>query len=198
MLAVSIADTPNRQNSSNMDKILDKLQNRNSPVIVPLRAEIYSTKENCFYNVMDKVTNDNGQIVYGWKLHKSIFLEEAERHDVLKSLNGELVDVTPDEVYKDRILFLEDDKGWVYDGKYSDNVRVNTTANPLVDDYILLNETISKLWQTGKRSSRLEISLLEPVVKVIEFLNNDKLEREKYILSNNNPNNICYCGQGKY
>jgi len=181
-----------------MDKILDKLKNRNSPVIVPIRHEIYSIKDNCFYNVMDKVTNDNGQIVYGWKLHKSIFLEEAERHAVWKSPSGDLIDVTPDEVYKDKILFLEDDKGWVYNGTYSDNVRVNTTANPLVDDFILLNETITKLWQTGKRNSRLEIAILEPVAKAIAFLNNDKLEREKYILSNNNPDNICYCGQGRY
>lgn len=113
-----------------MEKILDKLQNRNTPVVVPIRVESYSIKDNCFYNVIDKVNNDNGQIVYGWKLHKLIFLEEAERHAVWKSPNGELVDVTPDEVYNDRILFLEDDKGWVYDGKYSDNIRVNTTSNP--------------------------------------------------------------------
>jgi hypothetical protein len=180
-----------------MERILNKLQNKNRPEIVNIRIEKYSIKDNCFHNVEDKVANDNGQIVYGWKLHKGIFLEEAERHAIWKSPNGELVDVTPDDVYKDKILFLADDKGWVYDGTYSDNVRVNTTNNPLVDDYILLNEMITKLWQTGRRNSRLEIAILEPVAKVITFLNNDKLEREKYILANNNTNSMCYCRQQK-
>ena len=84
-----------------------------------------------------------------------------------------------------------------HDGKYSDNVRVNLTNNHVVDDYILLNETVTKLWQTGRRMSRLEIALLEPVAKVIEFLNDDKLEREKFILANNDSNSVCYCGQTK-
>lgn len=181
-----------------MNKILHKLKNTNIPVIVPIRAESYSINNNCFYNVLDKVKIDNGLIVYGWKLHKSTFLEEAQRHAVWKSPNGELVDVTPDEVYKDRILFLEEDKSWVYDGKYYDNIRVNTTKNPLVDDYIILNETITMLWQTGIRSSRININIPEPIVKYIEILDIYKLKLEKYILENNDSNGICYCGQEKY
>ncbi len=180
-----------------MDKILSKLQNKNRLEIVPIRIEKYSIKDNCFYNVADKVTNDNGQIVYGWKLHKAIFFEEAQRHAVWKSPNGELVDVTPDEVHKDKISFLEDDKGWIYEGKITDNVRVNTTNNPLVDDFILLNEMITKLWQTGFKNSRLEILLLEPVANVIKNLNDHKIALEIYILTKNNPNCICYCGQQK-
>ncbi len=179
-----------------MDKLLDKLKCKKTPVIVPIQIESYARKDDCFYNVEDKIANDGGHIVYGWKLHKGRLLDEAERHAVWKSPKGHLIDITPENVDKVSILFIEDDN-WVYAGNYSDNIRINTTNNPLVDDYILLNETITKLKQTGKKTSRLELVMLEPVVKVLELLYKYKLDLENFILENNNKDSICYCGEKK-
>lgn len=178
-----------------MNRLLEKLSNKNGPVYVPIKIDRYSTKDNCFHNVLDKVTVDKGQIIYGWKIHKTSFLDEAERHAVWKSPDGELIDLTPDQAYKDKILFLEEDNGWKYDGVYVDNVRINSTNNALVDDFILLSETITKLWRTGKRKSKTEITLLSPIAKTVEFLEKDKATRENYIRANNNIDSECYCGQ---
>lgn len=178
-----------------MNALLKKLENLNQPVTVPIRVETNAINDNCFYNVINKVAKDKGQIIYGWKLHKTAILEEAERHAVWKSSNGELIDVTPVKNNDKKILFIEEDKGWIFKGEYTDNVRVNTTGNPLVDDYILLSETITKLWQIGKRKSDLEIEMLKPLVITIEFLNEDKIQREKYIYAGCNLDSDCYCGE---
>lgn len=90
-----------------------------------------------FYNVEDKISIDNGEIVYGWKLYKSEILAGAERHAVWKSPSRELIDVTLDPDNKETILFLEEDKGWKYQGQYTDTIRINLTNNPLIDDYII-------------------------------------------------------------
>ncbi|MGE0079619.1 MAG: SEC-C domain-containing protein [Bacteroidales bacterium] len=177
-----------------MNRLLEKIGSKNLPQYVPIKVENYSTINNCFYNLIDKVSIDKGKIIYGWKIHQTKLLLEAERHAVWKSPSGELVDITPDEEYSDKTLFLEEDNGWTYEGQYSDNIRINITDNPLVDDFILLCESITKLWQTGKRKSKLEIEILEPVVNLIHLLEKDKIDRELFILSNSNRESNCYCG----
>ncbi len=177
-----------------MNRLLEKIKNKNTPQVVPIKIEEYSTADSCFYNVLDKISIDNGEIVYGWKLHQSEFLAEAERHAVWKSSTGELIDITPDLTNQQNILFLQEDNGWRYDGKYSGNIIINLTDNLLVDDYILLSETISKLWQTGIRKSRMEIELFEPIYKLINFLEEDKIKRKMFIKAGNTINSNCFCG----
>jgi len=177
-----------------MNKLLKKIGNKNTPQYVPIEVESYSTNNNCFYNVIDKITIDKGKIIYGWKIHQTRLLLEAERHAVWKSPNGELIDITPDVECQNKTLFLEEDNGWTYEGQYSDNIRINITDNPCVDDFILLCETITKLWQTGKRKSKSEIEILEPVANLIYLLEKDKIDRELFILSKNNKESVCYCG----
>jgi len=177
-----------------MNRLLKKSGNKNIPLYVPIKVESYSTINNCFYNVIDKVNFNNGKIIYGWKLHQTRLMVEAERHAVWKSPNGELVDITPDVECQDKTLFLEEDNGWTYKEQYSDNIRINITDNPLVDDFILLCETITKLWQTGKRKSKSEIEILEPVANLIHLLERNKIDIELFILSKNNKESNCYCG----
>jgi len=176
-----------------MNRLLEKINSKKTPKFVSIKAENYSTINNCFYNLIDKVAIDKGEIIYGWKIHQTGLLVEAERHAVWKSPIGELIDITPDIERNEKTLFLEEDKGWIYQGQYTDNIRINITDNPLVDDFILLCETITKLWQTGKRKSKLEIAILKPVADVIKFLEKDKNDRELFILSNNNKESKCYC-----
>ncbi len=177
-----------------MNRLLEKISNKNTPQKVPIRTEEYSTTDGCFFNVLDKISFDNGEIVYGWKLYQTKILEEAERHAVWNSPMGELIDITPDKENQENILFLEEDKGWKYDGTYSDNIRVNKTDDPLVDDLILLSETITKLRQTGIRKSRMEIEILEPVYRLINLFEKDKYQRELFIAKGYNIESSCYCG----
>lgn len=177
-----------------MDRLLAKLENKNTPQFVPVRAEGYATINDCFFNVNDKIANDSGEIVYGWKLQQGSLIQEAERHAIWKSPDGELIDVTPEPLGQNRILFLVEDKGWVFDGDSVDNIRVNITDSPIVDDLILIIETITKLFNTGRRRSKSEIVIDNRAVKMIEFLKKDKIEREIFIKRGGNMESPCYCG----
>ena len=181
-----------------MNRLLEKLNNKNTPQKIPIQREKYSTEGNCFFNVPEKVLHDKGKIIYGWKLHdKSKILLEAERHAIWKSPTGELIDVTPDKMYQGHILFIEEDKGWEYEGKFSDNIRVNITDNPLVDDFILLCETIDKLWQTSnRRPSSGKVEIVEFVKNAIDLLEDDKKKRELFILTKHTIESNCYCENG--
>ena len=89
----------------------------------------------------------------------------------------------------------EEDKGWVYDQGFYDNVRVNITDNPVVDDLILLKETATKLWQTSTRKSKTIVTVSWPVGKAIEYLNALEVATRMFIYSNNNEDSNCHCGR---
>lgn len=95
------------------------------------------------------------------------------------------------------MLFIEENNGWEYANEIVDNIRLNYTKNPLVDDYIALEETITELYKTGERISELQINLDSRVLKAIEFLESDRAGRLKYITGNNSVDSLCYCGQSE-
>ncbi len=176
-----------------MEKLLARINSANNPIIVPVNIEKYSTPNNCFYNVMKKVALDGGHIVYGWKIHHGKLLDEAERHAVWRSPNGELIDISPFNS-NGKITFIEEDMGWKYRGQFEDNIRVNITDNPLVDDLILLCETITKLWQTSSRKSSQEISIHVLIKKQIDVLEANKIKFEFFALKNQDRECLCFCG----
>jgi hypothetical protein len=180
-------------NENKMLRLLEKISSKNNPQIVALKVEIYSKPDSCFYNVNEKISKDNGEIIYGWKIYQSSLLIEAERHAIWKSPQGELICISPDSTTSQNILFIQEDQGWTYSGEYSDNIRINRTDNPIVDDFILLCETITKLYQTGTRESEYEMSLLQPIHNLIILLEDEKQRVENYINEGNGINNICYC-----
>lgn len=177
-----------------MKQLLEKINSKSNPVLIPVRADKNSIVNNCFYNVADKVSIDGGKIVYGWKLHEGTFIDEAERHAVWESPDKELIDITPNISRHSECLFVAEDNGWVYNEGFVDNIRVNKTGSKLVDDYILLCETITKLWNMGKRKSDFEVSVPSNVAGAINLLEQDKSNREIFILAGNTSKCECYCG----
>lgn len=179
-----------------MDRILEALKSENPILEVPLLIEQYSLVDNCFNNVIEKISKDGGSIVYGWKILKYPFSIEAERHAVWRSNNNELVDITPMPFDVKVIYFVEEDKGWIHTGDMVDNIRVNTTNNELVDDLFIVKSTLTKLFQTGRRKSATELLLHPEVVNTINDLENDIVVRYTYIFGNNSKNSRCYCSSG--
>ena len=179
-----------------LDKLIEKIGSKPPPQRIRVIAEQYAEPDDCFNNVLRKIEIDNGSIIYGWKIFRSQILIEAEKHAIWKSDNGELIDITPDNFFPNEIFFIEDDTDWKYEGNYEVNIIINTTNNPLVDDFILLSKTIMKLKQTGERNSKKELIMLKPIADVINFLSLDKYEREKFIYSNKSIDSLCYCNSG--
>jgi hypothetical protein len=189
-----------KQNSQRPDPFLDKLLSKMGcefePEDVPVRAENYATLLNCYPNVNEKVKRDSGKAHYGWLIHKTKYLYEAERHAVWENEEGELVDVTPYEPAEVEIKFVSDNN-WVYSGKRVDNIRVNRTTNLLVDDFILLAEAESQALSYSSHISGNAYSIPELADTVAGHFRKLKLDLLDYINIGGKPYSACYCGLQK-
>ncbi|TVT36745.1 hypothetical protein FNT36_24850 [Hymenobacter setariae] len=176
-----------------LEKLLTKVGSEFEPESVPVHPEDYARPLNCYPNVDEKVRRDGGRPHYGWSIHKTNLLYEAERHAVWENEDGELVDVTPYESGVNEIQFVSDDN-WVYTGKAVDNIRVNRTQNPLVDDFILLAEAVSQAFAYGSRLDGNEHTIPQPALVVAESYQKLKDDLLEYIRLGGQPYSVCYCG----
>ena len=183
-----------------MDKFLSELLFRLNAgkeiVSVPVVIESYANADNCFPNVLEKVRRDGGNILYGWKINKGRHVYEAIRHAVWLSSDGKIKDITPQVPIAREILFVEDND-FIYEGKFIDNIRVNVTDNPVVDDLILLNESITKLWQLGKRGAGMEVLIDGRIAELIVFFERLKVPYLAFIEQGRTLNSPCFCTSNK-
>jgi len=116
-------------------KIEKKLNAEFDYEIIPIQIlEGVSKERQCYANVAEKIKLDNGIIHYGRSLHfNQDHIIEAERHAVWENEEGALIYVKSHPAGFDTVLFISDntavDPHWDVN-----NVRLNITANPLVDD----------------------------------------------------------------
>jgi hypothetical protein len=175
-----------------LEKLLSKIGSEFEPEKVPVYAEDYATLLNCFPNVDEKVRRAGGKPHYGWSIHKTRLLYEAERHAVWENEDGDLIDVTPYESSVDEILFVSDNS-WAYTGKLVDNIRVNRTKNPLVDDFILLSETVSQALAYGSQLNGI-LTIPEPAMVVAESYGKLRDDLYEFIKLGGQIYTACYCG----
>ena len=181
-----------------INELLLKIGTTSKIVKVPVKIDSQASVDNCFPNVLDKIKRDGGSIIYGWTIHTFPFIFEAERHAVWKSEKNELIDITPKKIFYNQILFVPDvNNNWLYTGELTDNIRINVTKNKVVDDYILINETIFKFLKTGKRNIDGELMVTKDIKKVIESLQKWKIDHEKFMYSNGTIDSLCYCCKNK-
>lgn len=186
-----------KNNNDNIEKLLTKLNVEFEPEIVPVLIEDYSQERQCYNNVEQKIKNDGGKIHYGWIIHQTNLLCEAEHHAVWENDNMELIDITPNQNGDNEILFVSANN-YIYNGKDVDNVRVNATNNSVVDDFILVCETIGKLYAFGNRINKTEIKI--PDEAIIRMINEYLEIKEIYLYFINNKSNersLCFCGGAK-
>jgi len=182
--------------NENVLTLARKLNTGFEPKIVPVKVEKDALLQSCFGNVERKIARDGGSIIYGWIVWKSNILCEGEFHAVWKSPDGQLIDVTPQEKIYDKVMFIPEPKK-KYQGQSIDNVRINITSNKVVDDFILVCETTSKAYSSGKRSSELILTLPEPVLHIIHSLEGWRNSLLKHILQGKGRRDPCICGSGK-
>lgn len=157
-----------------------------------------ATVDNCFPNVLLKIEKDGGEIIYGWEIMLTNLLIEAQRHAIWKSPKGNLLDITPRNYVANDCAFVEDNS-WTYKGQVSDNIRINITENPAVDHLILVAETITKLYQTGKRNEKGELVLINKIINVIKVLERMKTDLDIFLINGGKLDSTCFCcGIKKY
>lgn len=185
--------TPPVPSEINLQKLMAKLNAQFAPEFIPLIPEPYAKKEQCFVNVAEKVKRDGGSSHYGWAIFQADILCEGERHAVWKSSEGNLVDITPREPSMDQILFITDNN-LEYKGQLIDNVRINTTSNSIVDDYILMLQAIEILFTYGTRKNEDEINLPREVLLLQCMCKETSATLMQYMAYGGTAETQCFCG----
>ncbi len=177
-------------------KLVNLLGIKTTPIYLDVNPEPYSKIVECFPNVNEKINRDGGTQCYGWQIWKTEILIEAEFHAVWKSPDGELRDITPKQISIPRILFLPDQAA-KYNGCQIDNVRINTTQNRLVDDFIELSKAIFRFENKGERAFDHELSLNAKEAHIHKMLNQMKVAVYAMIMQGSSRNSLCFCGSDK-
>jgi hypothetical protein len=171
----------------------ERIGTDNSIQKIPVVIDNKATIDNCFPNVIAKIDKCGGNIIYGWEIIWSSILGEAQRHAIWQSPNGELQDITPREYFIPEIKFIVDNN-WKYDRQQvPDNIRINLTNNSAIDDFIIVCETVTKLYQTGERLPDGRFNFVTKIIDIIKVLEKLKVDLETFVMEGNNSDSICFC-----
>lgn len=181
-----------------VQRLLKKINATHNPDYLYVTPEVSAKAKDCFVVVQDKIKKDGGRMIMGWQIWKGKHLVEAECHAVWEDSDEELHDLTPKEIYVDKIIFVEDEN-LVYEDKQIDNVRLNTTTNKLVDDLIEVWEALYRFDNKGERATLYDLS---------SVLNEEQLKHKKYLMmlkefinviltQNGSRKSLCPCQSGK-
>jgi len=187
--------TPN-EICSDIEFLLSKVGAKSEPVFLPSRPVAGAPLNECFPIVDKKVESAGGKKVLGWQIWKTPLLVEAEFHAVWESPEGDLIDITPKSLPLAKILFLQDEAA-VYKGKQVNNIRVNTTGNQLVDDFIVVCNAIFRIENKGGRAFQYELSLSGDEAQAYHMLCKARELLEVMALQGMNRKSPCFCGSGK-
>lgn len=177
-----------------INELIAKIGSDSKEVMVPVRVEFYAKPAECFPNVDEKVKRDGGSIVYGWSVLLGQFLVEAERHAVWKSPQEELIDITPSTSEMTTTLFIPEHL--VYTGQFVDNIRVNSTDNKVVDDWIVLSSLRSKIFNTASRDGNY-ITFPKPMETLYFRYENLNNLYYSYLIAGGNEVTNCFCASKK-
>lgn len=171
-----------------------------NPIIefIQVKVEPFSIIKECHLNIQKKVEHDGGDIVYGWQIWQDSFFIEAEFHSIWRSPEGLLIDITPKENNEDKILFIHDHIN-KYTGYQYDNIRVNTSGNPIVDDYLNIYKTIYQLSNYGENKFKTGVIELTGVdAQNYNFLEYMKGELSLLIINEISDLSVeCFCQNQK-
>ncbi|MEI2395168.1 hypothetical protein [Paenibacillus phytohabitans] len=177
-------------------RLMKKINSRHDPIFIPVVTECYAVVSECFPNVERKIKRDGGSIIYGWQVWSTNLICEAEFHAVWKSIDGELVDITPKNPPVDNILFVQDDS-IVYKGAQIDNIRINKTDNPLVNDFIDIQKALFKIRNKGVRAFSNEYTLSKNEALIYSKLESFSMDLCSYIYRGGKTNTHCFCESGE-
>lgn len=185
-----------KTNDLDVKKLINLICRNSEPIFLPVTPENYAIQNECFPTVQEKIRRDGGEMILGWQIWKGNFLIEAEFHAVWKAPDGSLSDITPKNIPIEKILFLPD-KNAKYTGNQVDNIRLNITDNPLVDDFIEVAKAIFRVTNKGELAKQHgEITLCGQNAQIYHTLLLIKSGLYKMLLTGCTKNSICFCGRG--
>jgi hypothetical protein len=164
-------------------------------VYVDVIPDSDSTFGECCPNVLRKVEQKSGEVVYGWKFYEFSYMIEAEFHAIWKSPNGKFIDITPSAVPSTTKILFGIDRNKKFDGSRIDNYRLNTTDNELVDDIIEIEKAKFKFIDTAQNVDNNGFVLMNAhEQKIWQLLYEFSFEVDQLFAFNGTVNSDCFCG----
>lgn len=114
--------------------------------------------EDCTENVSRAIAEHGGESRLGWMIWEEDFMVEAIFHAVWENPDGRAVDVTPQDIPVDRIMFVPD-PALQYEGRQIPNVRLNISGMIAVAHLIRLNELKFAIQNVGSRADQHAIMI---------------------------------------
>ena len=182
---------------------LAKLKATNSPQYIEVKLAKWAKQCDCFNNVSIKIKKSGGKQVLGWAIWQDTYALQAEFHSVWENKNGKLYDITPREfegekLYYSQIVFVRDDNA-IYKGELVNNIRMNLSNNPLVDDILVLCDFLYYLMKIElKPTSQDDLESLNKKANILYgFINKHIAMLHIMIDKEQTIDSLCFCNSRK-
>ncbi|CAN5601802.1 hypothetical protein BH20ACI4_BH20ACI4_20930 [soil metagenome] len=175
-------------------KFCNQISSKSNPIYLEVKSLPTSIKNECFKNVQNYISQNGGTIQYGWRIWECAgIMVEAEFHSVWVSPEGEFVDISPAE--EKNILFLPDNSK-IYEGKQINNIRLAFSNNPLVKEFIYLNNRFFEEMNKGELIDKFGAVAVPAHIITPLMQRKDEVGLKLFEIFAK-PNSPCYCGSGR-
>lgn len=169
-------------------------------VYVDSQPVLGAQPNDCFPMVERQVSQEGGDVVYGWQIWEwpTLFFE-AEFHAVWKLPSGELLDITPKDFPCSRILFIRDTFR-TYEGKQVKNIFFPISGHPSVKEFLSLRDAEFEILNRGERAYQYSVKLSDSEAMHMKNIENQKVLLLQQLRSLSAPigrNEPCPCGSGR-
>jgi hypothetical protein len=188
--------TSPKATNQNVERLLSLLNVHATPVQVSVSVDPTGKIENCYNNVLNKISKIGGSISYGWVIWEFDYWYEAEHHAIWVDENGLPLDITPHPFTTDTIMFVEDNNR-KYTGTTFLSQRLNTTGNEIVDDLIVVRDCVDHIWLTGRRIDESTISLPLKFVDAMNGLKQIEAGILQHVRNAGTFHSPCFCSSGR-
>ena len=183
---------PPRIDDPDLFKLIQIVVPGATPVNVPVMPIEKAAVNGCLENVAAQVKLYGGRRVIGWEVWVQPYMIEAEFHAVWESPDQRWTDITPKTIPVSEIVFIPDDVA-VYNGNQVDNVRLNTSGNQLVDEYIAMAQAKYSLLNAGEKANMEEIILIGKEIDIMKGLIANMAGIEQMLAQGQGRNSSCFC-----
>lgn len=188
---------PPKASAPAVAQLLVRIPTATAPSCVPVRPVPGSLKNECFSNVQKHAAEHGGSLVCGWSIVEwpGVFLE-AEFHGVWRSPDGELVDVTPNQLEVAEILFAPD-PGRTFEGWSVNNVRHLLTESPEVRELDAIQNELFQIRAEHETPYKPTLSLTPAEARrLFELEDRARALRGRIRPYRPGRNEPCSCGSG--
>lgn len=124
--------------TSPIRRLCNRIHTGSVATFIPVKPEPDGELSDCFAIVDGKIKRDGGSVCHGWAVwFLPGIMVEGEFHSVWRSPDGDLLDVSPNPLNAEKILFIPDPIR-LYEGRQVDNIRVPLSKDPRVREFIEL------------------------------------------------------------